>query len=659
MICRPVAGIRRAAAVQRLRTPTWGSNPLLPPVPTMTQQQQVSQHISPRQDIRYAFICMVATILCGLATFPVLEAGVGDDFAYSYMAQLLAETGRFEFNGWETAMVGPQIWWGAALIKLFGFSHTLIRFSVLLLAAGCAGLLYWLGRRTPLPPAPAALLALTVALSPVFLPVALSYQTDVPGFFFLLLSLSCCVRAVEEEKHGSAVLWLAATVLTGLVGGAIRQIVWFVPLFALPYAVYLRGLRHGPAARRPALLAAIPLWLLTVISVGLCDAWYKRQPFSVPDPVSSYIQNARSAPWHVLPSNFIMAELTLILLLLPVLLPLVPTLLERCKTRVRVAPQENTLLMGGAALFALAQVGLLMRVGRVLPDFLPYWWGILEGGGMHGWSLVGAKEIPLPLPLRALVFFLVVAVLMLLYIEAAFVARQYLHRSSTASPQDEVKNVSGMVSTPIALFACFVAIYGPLILFRTYAPLSGIIGRYLTPFLPLLGLLALRRLVADRGRVPTIGWITLGFVATYSVAVMQTHFAMSRARLEALRGLTLLGVPRTEIMAGVDFDGWEELEQTGHLNVERVTNPPNAFRRVTYTPPVSNVFYELTPSITPRYFLVTVPDQKLKQAGSAPPIPFTSLLPPFRNFVYVLEAPERLGADASGATPSDGAQGQR
>jgi hypothetical protein len=122
-------------------------------------------------DRRNLCLCVLVTLLAILVAWPFAEGSYIDDFSSIHMAQSLAETGRFAYNGWPTAMLGIQIWWGAAWIWLFGFSFTLVRLSVLPLALGAVALVYRIARRASLSPADSLFAALPTGLSTLFLPL--------------------------------------------------------------------------------------------------------------------------------------------------------------------------------------------------------------------------------------------------------------------------------------------------------------------------------------------------------------------------------------------------------------------------------------------------------------------------------------------------------
>src|SRR5260370_42181625 len=79
--------------------------------------------------------CIVAAGV--LLTYPVAEMGFQDDWSYIRTALEFARTGHFVYNGWATAMLGWIIPWSALFIKVFGFSFTIVRLSLLPVTMAC------------------------------------------------------------------------------------------------------------------------------------------------------------------------------------------------------------------------------------------------------------------------------------------------------------------------------------------------------------------------------------------------------------------------------------------------------------------------------------------------------------------------------------------
>src|ERR1700722_20094402 len=81
-----------------------------------------------------AVLCASLLLLCVLATYPVAETGMVDDWSYVQSVRVLALTGHIVYNGWAAPILGWQLFLGALFAKLFGPSFTAIRASTLLIA---------------------------------------------------------------------------------------------------------------------------------------------------------------------------------------------------------------------------------------------------------------------------------------------------------------------------------------------------------------------------------------------------------------------------------------------------------------------------------------------------------------------------------------------
>src|SRR5262249_8942370 len=146
-----------------------------------------------QQERRQLLLCIGVAVIAVLATNPFLEMGLNDDWSYTYMARELAETGHLHYHGWASAMLGAQAWFAALIIQVVGFSFTAVRLSTSVFVVGCAVLVFRLGRRAGLNSSFATFATLTLVLSPLFLPLAVSFMTDVPALFFLLACFYCGV----------------------------------------------------------------------------------------------------------------------------------------------------------------------------------------------------------------------------------------------------------------------------------------------------------------------------------------------------------------------------------------------------------------------------------------------------------------------------------
>ncbi|HZD77759.1 MAG TPA: hypothetical protein VE218_12185, partial [Acidobacteriaceae bacterium] len=203
--------------------------------------------------------------------------GLIDDWSYVRTAYDFARTGHFVYNGWATAMLGWQIVWSAPFLKLFGYSFTVARLSMLPFAIASAWIFHAILLRCGISNRNAVFGTLTVCLSPVFIPLASSYMTDIGGILIILLCMYLCQRALGAQSDRAAVIWLCVASLTNVVGGTERQIAWLGALVLVPSAAWL--LRK----RRSVIAAAVILWLSSVVLIFVSVHWFDHQPYAVPE----------------------------------------------------------------------------------------------------------------------------------------------------------------------------------------------------------------------------------------------------------------------------------------------------------------------------------------------------------------------------------------
>ena len=224
-----------------------------------------------------ALFCALAVLGCVLVSRPYVSMGVCDDGPYILMAQKLAATGQFAYNGWAAPMIGWQLYLGAAFVKLFGFSFTAVRFSTVLVAMALAFLLQRTLVLAGITERNATLGTLAFVLSPLYLMLSVTYMTDIFGLFAIVICLYGCLHALQSPTQRSTILWLCFAVVSNAVFGTARQIAWLGILILVPSTLWL--LR---AQRRVLLIGAIANFAAVLFMIG-CLQWLKHQPYVIPE----------------------------------------------------------------------------------------------------------------------------------------------------------------------------------------------------------------------------------------------------------------------------------------------------------------------------------------------------------------------------------------
>jgi len=568
--------------------------------------------------------CAMAVAFAVLATYPALDMGTADDWSYARSALDLTRTGHILYNGWATAMVGWQIFWGALIIKVFGFSFLALRLSTLPLAMGGAYLLYEIYVLLGLKPSNAILGTLTLFLSPVVLPLTTTFMTDVPGLLFSLLCLYACVRALMAADDRRSIAWLVFAVVTNVIGGTARQIVWLGALMTVPCTAWLLRKRR----RVPSTVAA--LWVSSFVAILACGYWFQHQPYSLPERLLPGAVTFSLLP-HLMQQvrDFF---LTLLLFSLPVLVAYF--------TALRSVSRKLLL-----ALFGLALMVMLYRLQtkgvHALAPWLPGSVTEYGVGGSGVMESLGEKPVILPPAIRFLLTLIVIAA------ASACCAALFSRSRSSEFRSTEFRSTEFRLLQTFSARALLILL-GPstlayVLLLIPRAAFTNIWDRY--TFLPLaIFIFGLLRCFEMRIRplAPALSFATLGLFALYAIATTHDYFATGRARLEAASLPQNSGVPRTEVQGGFEYDGWTQLQSTGYINDPRLTIPRGAYHAAGVLDDLPKgcrfAFSDHTPAVHPQYFVVFSKQPCL--AGSQfGPVSYRAWLPPFRRNIYVQALP--------------------
>ena len=278
-------------------------------------------------DLRWGAISMILPVLAALLTLPFANLAFNDDWAYMHIALRYAQSGSIHYNGWNEPLLLFQAIYGGLLIRLFGFSFDLLRLATIPIGGGCSVLIYLLCRRADLPPPVSLFASLTVTISPLFLPYATSFMTDAYGCFFFLFCVFLGIKAIDSIKPLNASMWLLASIVIGMIGGADRQICWVGSLAVLLCFAWQKR-------KHPSLcLLAASLAILSVVMIAEILRWYSRQPSAlIAVPAWQDIHRVRN-----LPRFTVQYFLSAVLFCLPLLLLLFPSLAQVSPKRLRLS----------------------------------------------------------------------------------------------------------------------------------------------------------------------------------------------------------------------------------------------------------------------------------------------------------------------------------
>ena len=548
---------------------------------------------SARTDIRNAALCGSAVVFACLLVWPFANMPFDDDWSYAFTVKRLAETGHLIYNGWSSPSLISQAYWALIWVKLLGFSFNVLRLSTIPLAGGSAAVTYLLARRSGLLISSSVFSALLLGISPLFLPLATSFMTDVPGCFCLLLSIYALVRAGQSASFR----WMLVGFIIGAIGGSSRQIVWVVPFALLPYIAWIR--------RRDRIFftAAVSMWIIVLIAAGGIQHWFETQPYSIPEPSvrSEWIRASRD-PTAVI-TRFIMILIMLMLLTLP----------AGVSFFSRLRHSRSLTAISGLMLLVIGRVLLDQRryaVGPWMINILSAQ-GVMAGGLIRGYR---PDMLPSPIfPVLSLIVFATIAMFvasLVLWLTRPIAAWRWISEFYAHPSKDQLT-----VAAMTLVCGCYLA----LLLTRCAMEFT-LFDRHLIGLIACVSIPMLR----CSKKIPIGSWVLLGLFSIYAIGSTQENLAACRARATAVQRLRDAGIPRTQFSGGFDYDAWTQVETTGYINDSRIKLPIGAFH------PAEPRMPDLKPVYRVEY--APTKDSQVTQFGS---VPYFSLWPPFTRRIYI------------------------
>jgi len=552
-------------------------------------------------------------LVARLVTFTV-GMGINDDWSYIRTAREVAVTGHLHYNGWGEPMLGPQSYWAALFIKIFGFSLGIARLSSIVLTCVFTPVVYGVPRRVGLTPGDALLCTLAVLLSPLFLPNFPTLMTEASSFVFFMATLYCSVEAWEARRTRSFIAWSLGGIFFSVLAATTRQIFWWAGLSFLATILLFRWREW-----RIRTVLAVELATILGLAVAVRD-WLRLQPYWANDNALYALQRisipdlARSG----VRSLGLIAG-TMLIFSGPAVVAYIGPWIRRQRwwitgiaalicAALACAIANSHLWLGNM----VTEYGVFFADQEALgrrPVILGFWWI----AGIYWICLLGCVAI-------------------LGTVLGAFAARfRLLPGWATES----------RIGRFVTLAIPFAAGYDGALLFRSLTP--PIFDRYLLPLLPLIAipLVWLHRRRFRRSSVAS--WCCVAVYGLFGLSTTHDLFASATARKQALDLLQAHGISRSEILVGFDSDCAAEIDLAGYVNSIRIHRPPDAYRRVRcdWPAPVSAWWSKFNPEIHPRYFVSFSRLPGLVEMQGFVPVEYRTWLPWTVQKIYVLQFPDQ------------------
>jgi hypothetical protein len=544
--------------------------------------------------------CALALLAAILIAHPYAEVGISDDFSYVRSAQVLAQTGHIAYNGGTTAILGWQLYLAALLIKLFGFSFTTTRASIMFVSVVTAFLCQRSFVRAGINEWNASIVTLTLMMSPLLMPLEVTFMSDVPGLFAIIVCLYACLRAIQTERTASTIAWIGFAALSNVVLGSTRQIAWLGVLVMVPSALWI--LRRN----RRVVLAGLGFWALSGALIFAINHWFHQQPYSLSEPIIRGAMTPHAAKQFTVQMVRICFELVLVLL--PVLLMFLPAI------RRKRHPWAVYLIGIVFILYGLR----MWQIRNLEALFAPYLSGVSPFRSLSS--------------VRAVLTIAVVLCLLAL-LTAILTCREKSGPTGAYTPATSDRTIA-VLTLPFTI--AYIA------LISSWAMFDSVWDRYLLPLL-FVAIIFVIRLYQQRfrNRLPVAALVLAICFGAYATASLHDVMAMYRARGAAVSEVLANGIPATSVSGGWDYDGWTELQNSSHIIDPRMRVPPGFIlpKPTHYGLADCKPFYcGMFPHVVPYYTISFRPDPSIGNAFG--PVDYRTW---FRSpgTIYVVRFPDR------------------
>ena len=364
--------------------------------------------------------------------------------------------------------------------------------------------------------------------------------------------------------------------------------------------------------------------LLTLAVACLSVLWFKRQSFAVSDDLVLSIAKAMRHPFSRL--------ITLLILFAQLLLFSLPCLI--CV--LRAGWWRRIAVWVAPALLLVAMLAL--SSGKML--LLAPWTEGRGGNIVTRFGILAPDDVSL-----GEVSMILSPILRLAVTAVALAAFGALILSVLRKPLAATTNAQRHLNW----FLLPAALYLPVLCLRV--GFGGPFDRYLLPILPIWLIFVITRPeLSEAPRTPFFGWAAAALFGLYSVGITHDYFSISRLRYRAISRLIDAGVPRSRIMAGIDYDGWTQINLSGHIRNAALLQPQKneeQSREKSTSESFMPWHAERTPDIHPSYFVTISPRDGLRDARLFPPMVTRTWLPPFEQPVLTQVPENPLNGGAS------------
>ena len=464
-------------------------------------------------------------VLIAVLVNPIGEFPLNDDWAYSRNVYNLAVNGVFRFDNWPAMTLLAQTLWGAFFCKIFGFSFTVLRMSVLI--AGWAGLItfFLLVRKIVLNDILALVYCLILAFDPFYFSLSNTFMTEVPFLTAILGALYFYFRFYEKEK----IKFLILATAFALIATMIRQQGVMIAI-----AMFLTTLVTGKIKLKQIILQIFLAGFVVVFLFGFTS--YLEAKHLLPTSYGSFSKFIKLFTWVNFMRNLYFRTSILLFYSGILLLPLVIYILPSYYRRVRPVFRWIS-----GTISVLFSIPIIQNIRNIPCGNIIYNLGL--GPKLVKDDYYGFNHHPVLSQDTMLVIDMIgilgVVLLMYAFILAVIVWKRKMRSTS-------VGKIKVQILFMISGYIGFLLIS------------DNFFDRYLLPAILFFILLLTSSEIKVQKWNLALSFLIFLCLAFFSVSATHDYLAFNRARWKGLKSMMAVGISPHHIDGGFEFNSWYE-----------------------------------------------------------------------------------------------------
>jgi len=179
-----------------------------------------------RQRIKPFWIIIVLWIVAWLVVNPIGNFPLNDDWAYALSVKNWLDTGQFEIIDWPAMSLFTHVAWGTFWSLLFGFSFTVLRLAIFLLAVFSIWVFSLIIKQLDFSWEQQLVALAVIVFNPMYFHLSNTFMTDVSFLSFCILSSYGFLRYFTSEKW----YWWVIAIFCSVCAILVRQLGLLIPI---------------------------------------------------------------------------------------------------------------------------------------------------------------------------------------------------------------------------------------------------------------------------------------------------------------------------------------------------------------------------------------------------------------------------------------------